>query len=86
MPTIAPSVPRSSGRQSAGGRRRIFTQVANFNHFITQTCAWWNKQFVGLVTLLVFDVVKLFKVRQTGFALRLTAFRALTDPLQLFLD
>src|SRR5471030_1430169 len=61
-------------------------QVLHFNNFIPQAWARWNKQFVGFVTFLVFSAVQFFEASQTGLAFRLTAFRALTNPLQLFLD
>lgn len=63
-----------------------FAQMADFQNFIAQTRAWRNEQFVSFVTFLIFNVVKLFKARQAGFALRLTAFRALANPLEFFLD
>ncbi len=63
-----------------------FTQIGDLNDFIAQTRSRWNKQFVGFVTFLVFGVVQLFKASQTRLALRLTAFRTLTYPLQLFLN
>lgn len=63
-----------------------FTQVADFNDFVAQTRSWWNKQFVGFVTFLILNAVQFFKASQTRLTFRLTAFRALTHPLQLFLN
>jgi hypothetical protein len=68
----------AKGRQSKGKARLArFEELNNVEYQkrneTAQTRAWRNEQFVGLVTFLVFNVVKLFKARQTGFALRLCA-------------
>ena len=60
--------------------------VHKLNHFLAQAIGHGDKDFVGLVALLVFKVAQFFKAGQTRFALGLAGLGVLARPFQLFLQ